>query len=238
MSRSKHKPAVPETPFFHYINALNAHHKLYISLGVALIVYLATIGSVSAAIHIMIGWLAYALSSISLAWVTILTSHPAEVKREAYAQDSSKKLVFIFVVTAAFVSLFAIIMLLKNPGGQAKHSNVTAIFLTLSCIVSSWWLVHTVFTLRYAHLFYGGIIHTPDGQDVKPGLTFPGDEDPDYLDFTYFSFVLGMTFQVSDVEITSRRIRRLAFMHGVLSFAFNTVIVAFSINIISTLIEK
>lgn len=238
MSKSKHHSAVKENAFSHYINSLDAHHKLYISLVIGSLGYLATIGSLPAAVHVMVGWLAYALSTISLAWITILTSHPAEVKREAYAQDSSKKLVFMFVVAAAFVSLFAIIMLLKSQGTQDKHSNITAIFLTLSCIVSSWWLVHTVFTLRYAHLFYEGIVDTPQGQDVKPGLTFPGDEDPDYLDFTYFSFVLGMTFQVSDVEITSRRIRRLAFMHGVLSFAFNTVIVAFSINIISTLIEK
>jgi uncharacterized membrane protein len=238
MLKSKHQPAVKENTFSHYVNSLDAHHKLYISLVIGLVGYLATIGSLSTAVHVMVGWLAYALSTISLAWITILTSHPAEVKQEAYAQDSSKRLVFMFVVAAAFVSLFAIIMLLKSQGTQDKHSNITAIFLTLSCIVSSWWLVHTVFTLRYAHLFYEGIVDTPKGHDVKPGLTFPGDEDPDYLDFTYFSFVLGMTFQVSDVEITSRRIRRLAFMHGVLSFAFNTVIVAFSINIISTLIEK
>lgn len=73
----------------------------------------------------------------------------------------------------------------------------------------------------------------------KPGgLEFPNEKKPDYLDFTYFAFVIGMTFQVSDVDITSKRIRRLAWMHGVLSFAFNTIIVALTINIISGLVQK
>jgi uncharacterized membrane protein len=238
MSKSEHQPASTKNRIFHLINTLDAHHKLYISVGIATIIYVATIGSLLTAIHVMVTWLAYALSTITLSWITILTSHPADVRKEAYAQDSSKKLVFSLVVAAAFVSLFAIIMLLKNPEEQAKPGNLIAIFLTLSCIVSSWWLVHTVFTLRYAHLFYLGIINKKKDEEVKPALNFPGNEDPDYLDFTYFSFVLGMTFQVSDVEISSRRIRRLALMHGLLSFAFNTVIVAFSINIISTLIEK
>jgi uncharacterized membrane protein len=222
-----------------YINKLDAHHKLYISLGIAILVYTTTIGSLSTSMHLMLSWLSYSLTSIALAWTTILTSHPAEVKQEAHAQDSSRKLVSLFVVAAAFASLFAVIMLLKTTGNQSKQNEIIAILTTLSCVVSSWWLVHTVFTLRYAHYFYCDIDHDHKGKKVKPGgLSFPNEDAPDYLDFTYFSFVIGMTFQVSDVEITSRRIRRLAWMHGVLSFAFNTIIVAFSINMISSLIQK
>jgi uncharacterized membrane protein len=106
----------------------------------------------------------------------------------------------------------------------------------MTAVVVSWWLVHTVFTMRYAHLFYT----VTDGHRTPTGgLEFPGDDkEPDYLDFVYFSFVIGMTFQVSDVEISSKQIRRLAWAHGLIAFAFNTAIEALSINVISGLVSK
>ena len=135
--------------------------------------------------------------------------------------------------------LFAIVLLLSGSGQQSKADLTGHILLSLSSVISSWWLVHTTFTLRYAHLYYCNAENDLNGQNQEPGgLEFPSEEQPDYLDFTYFSYVIGMTFQVSDVQITSRRIRRLALMHGVLSFAFNTVIVALSINVIAGLIQK
>jgi uncharacterized membrane protein len=96
-------------------------------------------------------------------------------------------------------------------------------------------LVHTVFGLRYAHTFYGD----PDGpagpKSHAGGLEFPGDREPDYMDFAYFSFTIGMTFQVSDVVITSRDFRKLVLAHGMLSFGFNTVILALTLNTVSAL---
>jgi uncharacterized membrane protein len=172
-----------------------------------------------------------------LAWVTILTSHPAEVKLEAHNQDSSRTLIFLFAVAAAFASLFSIVILLRGSAEKSPMNVVYQIILPLFCVISSWWLVHTIFTLRYANFYYSDIEH--HNRKQKPGgLAFPEENKPDYLDFTYFSFVIGMTFQVSDVDITSKRIRRLAWLHGVLSFAFNTIIVALTINIISGLIQK
>jgi uncharacterized membrane protein len=102
-------------------------------------------------------------------------------------------------------------------------------------VISSWMLVHTVFSLRYAHTYYGD----PDGpagpQPHAGGLEFPGDREPDYLDFAYFSFVIGMTFQVSDVVITSRDFRKLVLLHSMLAFGFNTVILALAINTVAAL---
>jgi uncharacterized membrane protein len=95
--------------------------------------------------------------------------------------------------------------------------------------------MHTVFSLRYAHLFYRESGAAPS-EGLAGGLAFPEEPEPDYLDFAYFAFVIGMTCQVSDVQITSRPIRHLALLHGVLSFAFNTVILALSVNIISGLL--
>jgi uncharacterized membrane protein len=84
------------------------------------------------------------------------------------------------------------------------------------------------FALRYAHEYYA---RDEGGPDVDRGLDFPNENEPDYLDFLYFALVLGMTFQVSDVQITSRKLRRIATLHGLLSFLFNTVIVALTVNI-------
>jgi uncharacterized membrane protein len=107
--------------------------------------------------------------------------------------------------------------------------------MAITTVVTSWGLIHTMFALRYAHIFY---LRNDERTDARggSGLKFPGESEPDYLDFAYFSFVLGMTCQVSDVQITSRRIRRLALVHGALAFVFNTAILALSINLVSGLL--
>jgi uncharacterized membrane protein len=132
--------------------------------------------------------------------------------------------------------MVAILLLLKATKGHAD--TVTShILLAMAAVIVSWWLVHTIFAIRYAHLYYETV--TDDNKNkVVGGLQFPEEKEPDYLDFVYFSFVIGMTFQVSDVEISSRNIRRLAWLHGLISFAFNTAIVALSINVISGLVSQ
>ncbi len=102
-------------------------------------------------------------------------------------------------------------------------------------IIGSWLLVHTIFAMHYAHEYYQD--HQTQSDCKAGGLDFPEDIEPDYWDFLYFSFVIGMTSQVSDVQITSRSMRRLSLLHSILSFFFNTAIVAMSINIIAGLIQ-
>ena len=89
----------------------------------------------------------------------------------------------------------------------------------------------TTFTLRYAHMFYGNNEQKPDTH--AGGLEFPNDDEPDYLDFAYFSFNVGMTFQVSDVQVTSKRIRKMVLLHSLISFLFATIMIALTINLIS-----
>ncbi|MEI9804579.1 MAG: DUF1345 domain-containing protein [Pseudolabrys sp.] len=112
------------------------------------------------------------------------------------------------------------------PTDAAAHS-----LLAMVTILVSWAFVHTIFTLHYAHEYYG---ERRDG--IIGGLEFPGDKVPDYWDFLYFSMVIAMTSQVSDVNITSKVIRRLATVHGVLSFFFNLTVLALTVNMISNLI--
>ncbi len=216
---------------------LDAHYRLMISLCVGAIVFLFVHDKYSVPAVILLTWISVALAVIIMDWTIILSSHPREVRKIAKLQDSSRSFLFLFVLVASVASLAAIVFLLKSSKGLHGTSLNEHIVLAITAVIISWWLVHTIFTLRYAHLYY----NTPtDNTNPKSGtgLEFPGGEDPDYLDFVYFSFVLGMTFQVSDVVITSRQVRRLATVHGLLSFAFNTAIVALSINVISSMVAQ
>ncbi|WP_158828210.1 DUF1345 domain-containing protein [Mucilaginibacter lacusdianchii] len=216
---------------------LDAHHRLIISFVLSVIGFFFSHNKLPVTEVVLITWMCFAFSLIVLQWLVILFSHPKDMGHLAGIEDSSRTFIFLFVVAASLISLLAIVFLLKS-GKDASASDISRhVFLTTGSVITSWWLVHTVFTLRYAHIYYDT---TTDQGGVKPacGLQFPAEPEPDYMDFVYFSFVIGMTFQVSDVEISSRRMRRLAWMHGLISFAFNTAIVALSINIISGLVSQ
>ncbi|MES2279095.1 MAG: DUF1345 domain-containing protein [Bacteroidota bacterium] len=215
---------------------MDAHYRLYISLAVASIVlfFIRTVLSTTGVV--LLTWSSFALTVIILDWILILTCHPKEVRKVAQLEDSSRTLIFIFVIGAALVSLVSILFLLRADKHLSQAQITGHVILSMVSVVVSWWLVHTIFTMRYAHMYYST---NPDGDGKKMmgGLQFPAEDEPDYLDFVYFSFVLGTTFQVSDVEIASRPIRRLALVHGLIAFAFNTAILALSINVVSGLVS-
>ncbi len=180
-------------------------------------------------------WDVFALCALLLAWLTILTTPPDKLRRRAQEQDLSRLLIFIFIIAAAGFSLVAVGFLLRTHKAGPPSHVVLHLVMALIAVVGAWSLAHTVFGLRYAHTFYGDDNGSPTPKHAG-GLCFPGDREPDYMDFAYFSFVIGMTFQVSDVEITSREMRQLVLIHGMLSFAFNTVILALAINTVSSLL--
>jgi uncharacterized membrane protein len=122
-------------------------------------------------------------------------------------------------VAASFGAIIEEFSAIKHAVGGPPSLRVA---LLVGTLLLSWLMTHTAFALRYAHEYYS---------ERGGGLEFPGEKKPDYWDFFYFSLVLGMTFQVSDVQITSRKLRRLATVHGLLAFLFNTVILALSVNI-------
>jgi len=126
----------------------------------------------------------------------------------------------IFWITLAVV--------LANTKDLVAWQRQLHVALVAATLLLSWLVTHVVFALRYAHEYYG---RTLGAMKIDAGLEFPGDDAPDYWDFLYFAIVVGMTFQVSDVQITSRKLRRLVIVHGLLSFLFNTVIVALTVNI-------
>jgi len=211
---------------------IDSQYRLMIALAISTIIFLVISGHHSAPSLILFTWISFASTIILLDWIIIVTSHPREVRMIAKMQDSSRTIIFLFVIAASLASMGAIIFLLKSTKGADKNEHI---LLAITAVIVSWWLVHTIFTLLYAHLYYD--TDTDDGKKLDiGGLDFPTKEEPDYLDFVYFSFVIGMTFQVSDVTISSRVIRRFVLLHALMSFAFNTAILALSINVISGLV--
>jgi uncharacterized membrane protein len=212
------------------------HHRLIVSSCVALIVFFVFSNKLDTTYLFMASWTSFALTTLLLMWIVIIAAHPANVHATAKLQDSSRVLIFVFVLVSACASLFAIILLLKPILILRSQPVTLSIVLSVVAVISSWLLVHTLFTMRYAHLYYE---HKAISKDDKSlGLQFPEDENPDYMDFAYFSFVIGMTCQVSDVQIVSKKIRRMALLHGLITFGFNTIIVALTINIISGLLSR
>jgi uncharacterized membrane protein len=223
-------------PKKNFLLRMDAHYRLYLSLLIGAVTFFFTRHNPSVPAITLIVWISIAASIIIMDWIVILAAHPKDIRKIASLEDSSRVMIFVFVMAASLVSLVAMYLLLKSSKGQSDDIVAGYIILAMAAVIISWWLVHTVFTMRYAHLFY-----TTDKSKKTPlgGLEFPGNEkEPDYLDFVYFSFVVGMTFQVSDVEISSKQIRRLCWAHGLIAFAFNTAIVALSINVISGLVSK
>ena len=151
-----------------------------------------------------------------------------EMAENAKQQQDGEWTMFWIVLAGVAFSFVALTQLLANLKAMPPADRDARIALVAATLLLSWLLTHAVFALRYAHEFYTA---TEKGGKVDGGLEFPGEDTPDYWDFGYFALILGMTFQVSDVQITSRTLRRLAAVHGLIGFLFNTVIVALTVNI-------
>lgn len=183
---------------------------------------LAIPASVGGACRIVGGWDAAALVSNVLSWWVIARSDLDATRRHCVAVDPGRHAGWLVAVLASSVSLFATAMLLRDARAQAPDAKDLFTVLCAIAIANAWVLTHTSYALRYAHLYY---------REPKPGLVFPGDEEPSYFDFAYFAWTIGMTFQVSDVVIASPRLRRAVLPHAVLSFAYATAIVAAAVNV-------
>ena len=217
------------------VSRQDARRRLVIGLAAGAAVFFTTRGHLrlwSAAIS---GWNAFAFVILALDWLTIWTTPQRKLRERAQQEDLSRLVIFVFVVVAACAALFAVGFLIRAHKDQPGGHFAVHLLLTLSTVISSWALLHTVYSLRYAHAFYGDS-DDPGVQKHAGGLIFPGDPQPNYFDFAYFSFVVGMTCQVSDVQITSRRMRRITLVHSVLSFGFNTLVLALLINTVSGLL--
>ncbi|MCX7307180.1 MAG: DUF1345 domain-containing protein [Afipia sp.] len=205
------------------VRIVYARPRLFISLliGVSSLIFLPAEWRLTT--RLLIAWDVSLIFYLGLAYLTVISCGHEYMRRQAALQDDGKFLILVMTLVAAFASIAAIVMELGVKPQQAPQ-----LVLAVVTIILSWTAIHTTFALHYAHEYYRG-------NDVG-GLKFPGGGDPDYWDFVYFSFVVGMTAQVSDVGITDKIIRRTATAHGVTSFFFNTALLALMVNIAASAI--
>lgn len=216
-----------------FINRLNAFGRLGLSLACGVLLYLLLLHAIDAALpRLLTAWDVFCLCFLLLHWAVFLSTPPGRIREEARKQDEGRVAAFAIALMATLASLAAILLLLLDKEHAFRQVSFTLV-VALGALLLSWTVVHTIFALRYAHIFYSD--HDGDSSRHTGGLDFPGQEHPDFQDFAYFSFVIGMTFQVSDVAITVRRLRRLVLLHSLLSFGYNTILVALTINVIAGL---
>jgi uncharacterized membrane protein len=174
-----------------------------------------------------------AVALIACFWLFSMHADPSDTASRAAVEDPGRNAVLALVLgSVGFGLAAAIVVLGRGPHTTNLNERAVIYGFGLLAVIAGWVLIHTIFVFRYAHLYY---FDSDDDGSAQRGLVFPGTEEPNDYDFAYFSFVIGMTFQVSDVSIKDGGVRRLALIHALVSFGYNTTIVALVINIVSGL---
>jgi uncharacterized membrane protein len=224
--------AMTSTPRRHaprLLRIIRVRARLFLSAAVALAaitVLFIVCGQWSATTKLLIGWDLGLALYLLLAGEMMMRADLGHIRSRAAMQDEGALALLVLPAAAAVASLaaiFAELVVAKSSDWRVLHIALAVLTITLS-----WTFIHTLFALHYAHDYYG------QGQRAN-GLQFPGKDKPDYWDFAYFSFVIGMTFQVSDVQTRSSGMRRVVLVHGVISFLFSTVILALGVNLTASM---
>jgi uncharacterized membrane protein len=180
----------------------------------------------------ILAWDVFALAELAMAWVAMASAPVDRIRALARGEDASRVVIGALIVTGAGASLLGVV-LARPPGAFGPPPGQLALHMVLSlvAVVSAWLLIHTVFAFHYAHLYYRPPREAGAATEAG-GLAFPGHQRPAYLDFAYFSFGVGMTFQVADVAVTERRMRLVVLLQSLLGFTFNTVIIALAVSVL------
>lgn len=182
----------------------------------------------------LLGWCVGIAVYLLLAWWLCARFDAKRTRARAQAQDEPSGVLFLLVLLATMTCLAAIAVMMQQIRDHSGTQRTLHIVLSMAALAAAWLFIQTMVAFRYAHRYY---------QEEKlkeaggPGLQFPGGLDPDYFDFLYYAHVVGMTSQVSDVQVTSREMRRLTLVHSVLSFGFNMLILALSINVVAGVLQ-
>ena len=208
------------------VRVVYARPRTFVAIAVGIIAFFLLPGSMRPITRLLLAWDIFAAVYLILVYLMMLRCEHHHIRRDAVLQDDGRFVILMVAALGAFASIAAIVSEL----GTAQRGTLELMHATAT-IALSWAAVHTTFALHYAHDYYRGA--------RAGGLQFPsGDthEHPDYWDFVYFSFVIGMTAQVSDVGITDKTIRRTATVHGIISFIYNTALLALMVNIAASAI--
>jgi uncharacterized membrane protein len=210
------------------LHALKTRPRLIASLLVGLLVatFLPLEWAKANATRFLIAWNVAVILYLFLVAKMVAGSTPVSMQRRAITQAESQfvELILVLLATlAALIAIFVQLTIAKGLSGEAKSSQIALAALTILC---AWLFIHTMFALHYAHDYFETKAH-----GMAPGLTFPGTADPEYGDFFYCAFIIGTSGQTADVSFTNKTQRRIALVHSVLSFLFNTTMLAMTINI-------
>jgi len=210
------------------VRIVYARPRTFLAMAIGVVAFLLLPGDLRLVTRLLLGWDVFIAVYLVLVFGMMARCDRSNIRRNAILQDDGSLIILLVAALGAFASIAAIVFELGN--GQRSAYELS---LAVATIALSWAAVHTTFALHYAHEFY---------RDDKPGgLAFPAADNetpdhPDYWDFVYFAFVIGMTAQTSDVGITDKGIRRIATAHGIVSFIFNTALVALMVNIAASAI--
>jgi uncharacterized membrane protein len=177
---------------------------------------------------VLVGWDVSALTFVVWVWGSVARFSPAQTRELARREDDGRVATAVLLLTASVVSLVGVGLALFKARNAGTAEQVVLTIAAVLTVAVSWIVVHTVFTLRYAREYY---------TDPVGGIDFKSDDDPDYQDFAYVAFTIGMTFQVSDTDVQGRKVRRTVLKHSLLSYLFGAVILAVVINVIAGIVK-
>ena len=206
-----------------------------IVVGLAVWIACATLArEMRASTALILGWDALSFSFLSSMLFTWFQRDPEDIRAQAALDDEGRGVILTVVLVAAAASVWAVGAELSLAKGAHELMKLVHVVLAFMTVVASWLMVQMIFALHYAHEYYGADETTETGD--AGGLLFPGGGDPpDYWDFLHFSIIIGVASQTADVAFTSKMLRRLGTIHSLVAFAFNTVIVALTINLLAGL---
>jgi uncharacterized membrane protein len=213
-------------PHAHHIVFRHALVRVGLSLAAGIAAYVAARSQVRAAASALVGMDAGSAVLLAISWTAIASSDAPLTRARAGAEDPGRTLVDVIIVLASATSLLAATILVGSARDLTPTLRQLGAVLCLATVALAWVVTHTAFTFRYAHLYY-----REDSEGVG-GIDLPGKTDPAYFDFAYFAFTIGMCFQVSDACVSSPQIRRTVLLHAVISFAYNSIILAFVLNLV------
>jgi uncharacterized membrane protein len=208
---------------------LSARMEVGIAVVVGVVVTVPTVLAGSVPLGLLIGWDTTAAVYLTWLWVTVRSRDAAQTAARATTTDPDRRVTDVLLLTASVASLVAVGFVLARAGQNQGVQEFLRVGLAVASVALSWAMVHAVFMLRYARLYYTGL----DG-----GIDFNEPDPPTYNDFAYLAFTIGMTFQVSDTPLRSNQIRRTVLRHGLLSYLFGTGILATAVNLVAGLSSR
>ena len=208
---------------------MEARSRLAICLAVGVVAFVPVLLLAKWQIAVLVGWDVTALLFVTLIWLSTRHDDSAATKEQATMEDDSRVAADAILIGASMASLVGVVFALLEAAASTGAAHTVIAAVAVVSVILSWASVHAVYTLRYARLFYseGG------------GIDFhAGEYAPTYGDFLYVALTVGMTFQVSDTDLTGMHIRRAAIRHALLSYLFGVVVVAITINVVASLLTK